>query len=309
MQPHFDVDPLLRSLELEARELWVSSSVPRIEFHPSALEFLRDYVQCNTPVIFTGVPIPPWSRSRNSLDSHAGHQKITVNWTADGRGDAVRSVQQRKGDRTAEQIFVKPFQDPCSLKAFLDALCDGSKQDNREVPYYSQQNDCLRQELPQLLRDLPDMAFAAEAFGSQPDAVNLWIGDSRSVSSMHKDPYENMFLVTAGQKVFTLRPPCDVTLLDEQEFVAATYVKGRDGLLHAEIDVPESRVSWIVSEPTGDDVACPVVCEVSPGEMLYLPAYWYHRVEQQDFTVGIKYVTVGWERLAFQFSIAPRFAI
>jgi len=31
-----------------------------------------------------------------------------------------------------------------------------------------------------------DIPWATESFGKQPDAVNLWMGDQRAVTSMHK---------------------------------------------------------------------------------------------------------------------------
>ena len=62
-----------------------------------------------------------------------------------------------------------------------------------QVPYLSAQNDSLRSEFGALSGDYPSaLRWAAEAFGTQPDAVNLWIGDGRAVSSCHKDHYENM---------------------------------------------------------------------------------------------------------------------
>lgn len=36
----------------------------------------------------------------------------------------------------------------------------------------------------------PFLALAREAFGNEADAVNLWIGDERSLSAVHKDHYE-----------------------------------------------------------------------------------------------------------------------
>lgn len=54
-----------------------------------------------------------------------------------------------------------------------------------------QQNDSLRQEFPGLMADVePFLEVAREAFGNEPDAVNLWIGDERAVSAVHKDHYE-----------------------------------------------------------------------------------------------------------------------
>lgn len=34
------------------------------------------------------------------------------------------------------------------------------------------------------------LELAKDAFGNEPDAVNIWIGDERAVSTMHKDHYE-----------------------------------------------------------------------------------------------------------------------
>jgi hypothetical protein len=40
--------------------------------------------------------------------------------------------------------------------------------------------------------------------GMNADAVNFWLGDSRSTTSFHKDNYENLYYVIAGTKTFTL---------------------------------------------------------------------------------------------------------
>jgi len=37
-----------------------------------------------------------------------------------------------------------------------------------------------------------------QVFGGHPDATNLWIGDERSVTSFHKDHYENIYCVIRG---------------------------------------------------------------------------------------------------------------
>jgi jumonji domain-containing protein 7 len=42
-----------------------------------------------------------------------------------------------------------------------------------------------------LYQDVPAyLELAKDAFGNEPDAVNIWIGDERAVSTMHKDHYE-----------------------------------------------------------------------------------------------------------------------
>mmetsp|Transcript_18439 Transcript_18439/g.23734 ORF Transcript_18439/g.23734 Transcript_18439/m.23734 type:complete len:503 (+) Transcript_18439:54-1562(+) len=228
------------------------------------------------------------------------------------------------------------------------------------VLYYSRQNDCLRKELGSLWsqqqqqqqkkEDDPSLtsfdatttknnkndsssldllfprsfSWAEEAFGvSEPDAVNLWIGDERSVSSMHKDHYENLFYVLQGEKVFTLCPPADAPFLYEQpvrsgKFVATTNTTTRNkkdkkmqlqwnvqldhnDATSAAADHDDSAVwvHWIAAnvldEKDLDEFPLLAHTHVFPqvrvqaGDMLYLPSLWFHRVTQTCETIGINY--------------------
>ena len=53
--------------------------------------------------------------------------------------------------------------------------------------------------------------------------VNLWIGDERSVSAIHKDHFENMYAVITGAKTFTLLPPTDILYLEKNEYSTMKY--------------------------------------------------------------------------------------
>lgn len=44
----------------------------------------------------------------------------------------------------------------------------------------------LPEEFGPLLQDVTDLGWATEAFGSPPEATNLWIGSDDSVTSFHK---------------------------------------------------------------------------------------------------------------------------
>ncbi|GAX83102.1 hypothetical protein CEUSTIGMA_g10528.t1 [Chlamydomonas eustigma] len=96
----------------------------------------------------------------------------------------------------------------------------------QQVPYIQHQNSSLTEEFSFLALDLqPGLpAWMEEVFGEPPDAVNLWIGDERSITSFHKDHYENMYAVLCGTKRFTLLPPCDVWRLHAQQCPAAQWV-------------------------------------------------------------------------------------
>ncbi len=170
------------------------------------------------------------------------------------------------------------------------------------VVYYSKQSDCLRTEMKELFATniFPQtFPFAEEAFGTgPPDAVNIWIGNERSVSSMHKDHYENLFYVSSGQKEFVLNPPADHLFLYEREFPCGTFTIGEDidsgqwsvTLDHQEEDtsngnsLEEVKTKWIEPDITkikeiGDKFPLlhkshPMKVLVSAGEMLYIPSLW-----------------------------------
>ena len=79
------------------------------------------------------------------------------------------------------------------------------------IPYMQRQNDNLNQEFAALLRDVDtEVPWAREVFGGAPEAVNLWYGDARASTSFHKDNYQNLYGVVAGEKVFVLLPPSDL---------------------------------------------------------------------------------------------------
>jgi jumonji domain-containing protein 7 len=55
------------------------------------------------------------------------------------------------------------------------------------------------------------------------------MGDKRSVSSMHKDPYENIYCVISGEKHFTLIPGVYYPYLKEGTYVNSHWKVGDSG--------------------------------------------------------------------------------
>ena len=181
-----------------------------------------------------------------------------------------------------------------------------------------EKNDCLRTEVATLFSTQifpPTFSFAEEAFGTgPPDAINLWIGNERSVSSMHKDHYENLFYVCSGKKEFVLCPPADAPFLHENLFATGTFCPlqsssedqhGPSWIVaadHKQNDDEDKshKTNWIEPDilkhlENGDrkfpllSRAHPMKVIVSEGEMLYIPSLWYHRVTQTCETVGVNY--------------------
>eukprot|EP01133_Synstelium_polycarpum_P015875 gene15875-18867_t len=216
-----------------------------------------------------------------------GDAEISVAVTPDGLGDAIK---EHKG----KEYFVKPMEHKMSFGAFVDAL----EKRQGDVHYAQHQNGSFNKEFERLWSDIDHASvdFAREAFGEQEDAVNLWMGDDRAVSSMHKDPYENIYCVVRGRKRFTLLPPIDTPFLYQRDYVAATYERDeQSGELRIAVDVPEMTVPWIPVDPVDQSKngaypmseRCHVLdVVVEAGEILYLPSLYYHRVAQQGDSQG-----------------------
>jgi len=167
---------------------WTRKEVPRVRIRNS-LEFLREFVSRSEPCIVVGAiedwkAFERWNGRGDYLKSKLKSTKVSVNITPNGLGDAILD----------DDKFVMPMEERMTFEDFMNEL--RSDDATRRIVYLSHQNDSFRTQFQALKDDIPEsVCFATEAFGCEPDAVNLWIGDERSVTSLHKDHYENMYVV------------------------------------------------------------------------------------------------------------------
>jgi jumonji domain-containing protein 7 len=299
-------DHLLSELSENTKAFWVSPI--SIVDNPSELDFMRA-IHLNKPVIFKGM-ISHWKALNWTLDylSEIIADPVKINFTKSGNADSIQWVEEKEG-----KYFIYPAEIEVTFDLFKNMLMDKFPLDC--VPYLSSQDDNIRKYFHKLLHDIDtSIPHADSVFGKDKlEAVNLWIGDERSVTSLHKDFYENMFAVVTGTKVFHMYPPSDSIFMYEQEFPALKYseiCKERDlhknHVLKSDIELIEldtfggvaSRVPWIELDPLDPQVndkfplfkkASPMVCNVHAGDVLYIPAMWYHRVTQTETTIAVNY--------------------
>lgn len=163
--------------------------------------------------------------------------------------------------------------------------------------YRALEDNNLHGEFSPLLPDVPAfIPFATEAFGHGPDAANVWIGNDRSVSALHKDNYENLYFQVSGRKNFVLISPLEVACVEERTLPAATYQPDGEGGFKIVPDEPKSEVQcWPTVDPDRPREKAgawwkycrPLRVSLEPGDMMYLPAMWYHKVSQECGEEGI----------------------
>lgn len=145
------------------------------------------------------------------------------------------------------------------------------------------ENDNLRQEYQCLFKDAQkDIPFARIALQRSPEAINMWIGNSKSVTAAHKDNFENIYVQICGRKHFVLLSPLHHHCMNEKLLAPATYARDSQGLsLRLDDDpTPVPFATWDPDHPGENPtrlsrLAQPIRLTLEPGDMLYLPALWY----------------------------------
>jgi jumonji domain-containing protein 7 len=176
------------------------------------------------------------------------------------------------------------------------------------------ENDNLRHEYANVFQDVPkDIAFARIALESEADAINLWIGNERSVTSLHKDNYENVYVQIRGQKHFVLLPPVEMPCTNEQSLHRARYkpvndthpvspneltfdVESDDDLVPVATWDPDKPLDW---PSKYSHLSEPLRVTLEEGDLLYLPAMWYHKVSQSPGEEGFALAVNYWYDMDF----------
>ncbi|KAF2998405.1 hypothetical protein E8E14_004470 [Neopestalotiopsis sp. 37M] len=289
-------DDTIQELIVSYNEL-NSSVIEELHEEPSPLEFMR-FVAKNTPfVIRNGAKDWPATKQWNVAylrEALRGHN-VNVAITPYGNADAPTL------DADGNTVFAKPHEEDQPFEEFLDYLTKQeleSPNDPVEVRYAQTQNDNLRHEYSSLFSEtLRSIPFARIALEKEPDAINMWVGNSFSTTAMHRDNYENIYVQIAGQKHFVLLPALCQPCINEQELRPAIYVRrdGGDNKLELKLEEEGDHVPFAVWDPDRSHanttryshLAQPMRVTLNPGDMLYLPAMWYHKVSQSCSEEGL----------------------
>ena len=196
------------------------------------------------------------------------------------------------------------------------------------------ENDNLREEYSNLFADVPqDIPFARIALEKEADAINMWIGNERSVTSLHKDNYENIYVQIRGRKHFVLLPPVEMPCVNEQHLPQARYEpangldQNAEGNLAIHITGEELLPvpAWDPEDPETrstpySHLSKPLRVSLNEGDILYLPAMyaftpfclicesnvnytnylrWFHKVSQSSGEEGFACSVNYWYDMDF----------
>ena len=112
------------------------------------------------------------------------------------------------------------------------------------------------------------------AYFSKMGPPRFWIGPERTMTPLHCDYDDNIFAQIWGSKRIFLAPPHHDAFLYPSEANAILFGSPVDPEAPDYERFPLARQAALVD------------CVVSPGEMLYVPAGWYHQVRALSFSLS-----------------------
>ncbi len=151
--------------------------------------------------------------------------------------------------------------------------------------YYLMQQSIPR-EFPELASDLP----APEYVGRARAHPHLWFGTEGNLTPLHYDMANNLFAQLLGRKRFLLFHPEDA-----QRVYPRPARSKHHNLSELDPEQPDLQRHPLFRE------ARPWACEVGAGDLLFLPAFWWHQVRSLE--VGLS-ISVWWAPRPEQF-LAP----
>ncbi|YCI07040.1 cupin-like domain-containing protein (plasmid) [Ensifer sp. D2-11] len=108
---------------------------------------------------------------------------------------------------------------------------------------------------------------------------NLWIGSGGHRINTHFDSVENFYFVLQGRKIFRLFEPGQLV-----NMYTASYEGGKNGA--SESSVNSVQPDYDKYPKFHDAIQTSEVADLAPGDMLYLPANWWHSVSSEGVNIS-----------------------
>jgi len=169
-------------------------------------------------------------------------------------------VRARVGDYVGTAFAADRAMRDMSMGAYLDLVADGGG----DLPPYLGNLE---------LRELNAMCHWP-AYFDKMGPPRFWIGPAGTVTPLHCDYDDNVFAQLWGSKRIFLAPPHHDAFLYPREANAILFGSPFDPELPDYERFPLARQAAMVE----------VI--VAPGEMLYVPAGWYHQVRALTFSLS-----------------------
>ena len=199
-----------------------------------------------------------------------------ADWTACEKWTGLNNLMNRLGpDRLVPVELGSKYTDQnwtqklMTVRTFFrDHLAQES-----DIKGYMAQHDLFHQ-MPHLLADIN----IPEYFKTRPVSIHAWIGPCGTVSPLHSDPYDNLFVQVVGYKYFWLcshKESANVYPYSADDQMANTS--------QVDVDTPDlDRFPRFANIQYTEAL-------LKPGDALFIPCGWWHHVKSLSISVSVSF--------------------
>lgn len=238
-------------------------AIPRIPA-PSVEDFARDILRKPRPAIIEG-----------ATDTWNDPSSWTVERLLDTVGDNIVAVMRAPNaiyELHPKEGGPRYGTEAMPFREFVDRITNGGDPQWR---YYLQRAQ-LALSLPQLLPriEMPPYVEPGKVY-----MINFWMGPSDSVSKVHYDVPNNFLVQLHGRKRFLIFPPGETANLYPYSALRTRSYNG------SPLDVEDPDLDRFPRFARARGHAC----VLEPGDMLFMPSYWWHQVRNLDLGMMINF--------------------
>ena len=285
----------------------------RISAPRNAREFARNYLFRSKPVIIENA-IAHWDAlrkwSNDFLRTRYGEDKVHVKLTPRGEFEGCASAKLFENYQTfkipdsvreqlsfPDMVVVRPAVGDMEFGEFLDLI--ENEEPKHNVSAYLEYSS-IREYFPELEYDVDEMPFVSGML--KLSHLNMWLSNGNTLGKLHFDPFDNFLCQLRGNKRLTLFEPYhnhDLYEAHIQEAVLSYDRKSGKFRNHKLLDSTSMVMSPVdILDPNFDRFpnytrANPMECFLNEGDVLYLPAFWWHEVQSYPNTVERRNLAVN----------------
>ncbi|XP_078667713.1 uncharacterized protein LOC144909547 [Branchiostoma floridae x Branchiostoma belcheri] len=268
---------------------------------PTRAEFFHNYVKRSRPVIITGA-MEQWNVfekwSNDFLRERFGKEEVHIKLTPGGEYEGVEEASLWEDFGTfqiprnvrdqllfPDLVVVRPATLNLKFGKFLDLIEETARSEVKNISAYLEYSS-IPQYMPSLQADIPGFPFVNSLLTRRH--LNMWLSDGNTLGKLHFDPFDNLLCQISGKKEVVLFEPHDNSALYEAHIPEAILgYNNRTGTFRRKtlLDSTSMVMSPVdILKPNFQRfpqfaAALPVNCTIAEGEVLYMPAHWWHEVQ------------------------------
>ncbi|XP_070545848.1 bifunctional peptidase and (3S)-lysyl hydroxylase Jmjd7-like [Ptychodera flava] len=267
---------------------------------PTRDDFFNDFLKRSKPVIITDAmqnwdAIEKWKNE--FLRKEYGKKKIHIKLAPNGEFEGCEpsriwedsrsfKIPQQVRDQLPfpDLVVVRPATMNLKFSDFLDMVENATLKKNNVSAYLEYSS--IPQYMPELEKDIQEFPFVKGMLTRKH--LNLWISDGNTLGKLHFDPFDNFLCMISGKKQLIIFEPHENHKLYEAHIPEAIldYQPETGKFRRKRLLDSTSMVMSPVDILDPDfkrfpefSKTYPLNCTISEGEVLFMPAFWWHEVQ------------------------------